>query len=119
MRGWSGAALTLAIAALAGGAVIIGAGVICWRGPLRRNRWAGIRTSASMRSEAAFQAANRAGGPVIAFGGAAGVLGGLAALLARAAGWSGVGSWCAIAGDGLMVLLVIAGGIVGHRAADG
>jgi hypothetical protein len=109
----------MAITALAGGTVTIGAGVICWRGRLPRNQWAGIRTSASMRSEAAFRAANRAGGPVIAYGGAAGVLGGLAALLARSEGRGGVGSWCALVGDGLLVLLVIAGGIIGHRVADG
>jgi hypothetical protein len=72
-----------------------------------------------MRSETAFRAANRAGGRLIAAGGAAGVLGGLAALRALSLGWRGVGSWCGLAGAVMLVLLVIAGGIVGHRAAGG
>lgn len=59
---------------LASGLIVIG-GVICWsgmrvrRGRLRRNHAVGIITAASMSSETAFQAANRAAAPTTVAGG--------------------------------------------------
>ncbi|MFJ6675358.1 SdpI family protein [Actinosynnema sp. NPDC091369] len=46
---------------------------------LPRNRFAGLRTPATMRSEEAFRAANKAAGPPTIVGGAIGVVGAVVA----------------------------------------
>lgn len=112
------ASLTVAIGAVAGGLMVTVVGALGWRGRLPRNRFSGIRTRASMRSEAAFRAANQAGGLLIMVGGAAAVAGGLVAFGLRAV-WGDAVAWiCAVAGVVVMTLLTLCGGILGDRAVS-
>jgi hypothetical protein len=86
-------------------------GVLGWRERLPRNRFGGVRTPATLRSERAFRVANKVAGPPLAVAGAIGVLSGLAGLT-----------------TGLLVIMIvglaglagitIAGGVLGHRAAE-
>jgi hypothetical protein len=74
------------------------------RGRLHRNRWAGVRTSASLRSDEAFALANRVA--AVPLGAAAGV-----AVLAGAALLGGA--------DGLLGWLVLGIGVLGTLALTG
>src|SRR5690606_39205605 len=77
--------LTLGVLLVVLGAALLVIALLGMRRKLRRNRWAGVRTVASLRSEAAFAVANQvAAAPLGAAGGVA-VAGG-AALLAGATG---------------------------------
>ncbi|WP_068276065.1 SdpI family protein [Aldersonia kunmingensis] len=92
----------------------VGCGVAALIGRLPRNRWVGIRTPHTMRSDAAFRVANKVAAPTTI---TAGVL-------------LGVGGFAAIAFDGMLatigvVVAVIAGvitagngGTLGNRAAE-
>lgn len=71
-----------------------------------------------MRSEAAFRAANQAGGLWVMVGGPAAMVGGLVAFGLRAVE-SDVAAWiCGLAGIVVMALLTFCGGILGNRAAN-
>jgi SdpI/YfhL protein family len=102
-----------ALLALAGIALVTVA-VLGARRRLRRNRWAGVRTPATMASETQFVAGNRAAAAPVAAAGAVAVAGG-AVLLAGAAGAL---AWVVLAVSlaGVLVL-ALAGGVVGDRAA--
>ena len=86
-------------------------GVLGWRERLPRNRFGGVRTPATLRSERAFRVANKVAGPPFVVAGAVGVLTGIAGLT-----------------TGLLVIMIlglvglvaitIAGGMLGHRAAE-
>jgi uncharacterized membrane protein len=107
--------LVLAAAALVVvGAVLLVVGVLGWRGALRRNRFVGVRTAATMGSEDAFRVGNRVAGPAVCGAGTVAVLGGVAGWAAPSAtaGWTVFG----IAAVGTLALLV-AGGVVGSAAA--
>ncbi len=100
---------------LVAGAALLTVGLLGWRQRLPRNRFAGIRTPATLRSEAAFRAANRvAAPPVVAAGsvcaaGAALAFGTEGPALTMIIGVTGVGA----------VGLLLAGGLLGHRVAAG
>jgi hypothetical protein len=96
------------------GAALIAVAVLGARSLLRRNRWAGVRTHATLRSDAAFTLANRAAAVPTGAAGAVALAGG-AVLLAGADGALG---WVlfGVATSGLVVLAGL-GGIVGERAA--
>lgn len=99
---------------LAGVALIVVAGLGA-RNRLRRNRWAGVRTGATLRSDAAFALANRvSAAPMAAAGAVAGVGG--AVLLAGADGMLG---WVVLTVSvvGMLVLAGVAG-VAGDRAAQ-
>jgi hypothetical protein len=88
-------AAVLLIVALA----LLTVGLLGWQQRLPRNRFAGIRTAATLRSDAAFSAANRVAAVALGAGGAAlSVFGG-------------------VAGAGAVGLL-LAGGLLGHRVAS-
>ncbi len=53
------------------GVVIAYVGILGFAGKLPRNRFAGIRTSATMASDEAWRTAHTAGGPALVFGGVA------------------------------------------------
>jgi hypothetical protein len=98
---------------LAGLALVVVA-VLGARSVLRRNRWIGVRTSATLASETQFVAGNRAAalpvgaaGVVAAIGGAVLLAGGAAALEWVVLGVSLLG----------VVGLTVIGGLVGDRAA--
>ncbi|HET9253679.1 MAG TPA: SdpI family protein [Pseudonocardiaceae bacterium] len=98
---------------LAASASLLTVGLLGWRRWLPRNRFAGIRTPATLRSEVAFIAANRVAAPPVLGSAAICAAGGALAL--------GTGGWAltliaGIAGAGA-VGLVLAGGLLGHRVA--
>lgn len=103
----------LGVVLLVAGAALLTVGLLGWRGRLPRNRFAGIRTPATLRSDAAFAVANRvAAPPVLAAGAICATAGALAlgadgAMLTVIVGVAGVGT----------IALLIAGGLLGHRVA--
>ena len=96
------------------GAALLAVAVLGARSRLRRNRWAGVRTHTTLRSEAAFALANRA---AAAPNGAAGVIA-LAGGAALFAGANGTLGWVlfTVSTVGLVALAGL-GGVVGDRAA--
>jgi hypothetical protein len=96
------------------GAALLAVAVLGLRRRLRRNRWAGVRTSASLRSDAAFAIANQVAAAPL---GAAGAVA-LAAGVALLAGASGVLGWTLVVVSlaGVFVLTGV-GGVAGDRAA--
>ena len=103
------------------GAVVIAVGVtlgvtgwLGWRGVLRRNRFAGVRTAPTMASDQAFRVANRVAGPVLVAAGAVAVLGGSAVLVAPSGAAFAMLLTVVAAG---VLGLTLAGGVLGSRAA--
>ncbi|MGE3286022.1 MAG: SdpI family protein [Pseudonocardia sp.] len=109
--------LRLAVAALlaVSGTALVTVAVLGARGRLPRNRFAGVRTAATLRSEAGFALAHRvAAAPLAAAGGVA-LLGAAAAAFAG----GGTAGWvlAALAALGTVLLAGI-GGTLGDRAAQ-
>ncbi|MGH3999138.1 MAG: SdpI family protein [Pseudonocardiaceae bacterium] len=98
---------------LAVGAALLPNGLLGWRQRLPRNRFVGVRTPATLRSAAAFSAANRVAAPSVLAAGAVCAGGGVLAwgtdgpALAVIVGLVGAGT----------VGLLLAGGLLGHRVA--
>jgi hypothetical protein len=86
-------------------------GVLGWRERLPRNRFGGVRTPATLRSERAFRVANKVAGPPLAVAGSVGVLTGIAGLTTGLL-------VIMILGLAGLVAITIAGGVLGHRAAE-
>jgi hypothetical protein len=86
-------------------------GLLGFRERLPRNRFVGVRTPATLRSERAFLIANKVAGLPIAVAGAVAVVSGLVTLLTGAL-------VVAIVGFAGLAGIAVAGGIVGHRAAE-
>lgn len=107
------ASVLLGVMLLVAGAGLLTVGLLGWRRRLPRNRFAGIRTPATLRSEATFRAANRvAAPPVLAAGGICAASG----ALALRTGGPALTVIVAVAGTGTIGLL-LAGGLLGHRVA--
>lgn len=106
--------LTAGSVLLLAGLVLLAVGVLGAGRRLPRNRWVGIRTAATLRSDAAFAHGNRVGGVPAAAAGAVALLGGAALL----AGGDGAVDWVvlAVATLGSVGLAGLAGS-VGDRAA--
>jgi len=106
--------LVVAAALLLAGVALLVVAALGGRGRLPRNRFAGVRTAATLRSQEQFALANRVAAAPLGAAGAVGVAGGGAALLAG----SGTAGWVlvALAGIGVLVLAGI-GGALGDRAA--
>ncbi|MGQ0576531.1 MAG: SdpI family protein [Pseudonocardia sp.] len=102
-----------ALLAGAGGALLTVA-VLGGRSQLPRNRFAGVRTAATLRSEAAFALAQQVAAAPLAAAGAVAAAGGAVALLAApgAPGWVVL----VLAAVGALVLAGV-GGAAGDRAA--
>jgi hypothetical protein len=116
----SGGTLTVVSASTLLGGLLLAAsvslltvGLLGWRRRLPRNRFAGIRTPATLRSEAAFIAANRVAAPPV-FGSA--VICAAGGALALRTGGGVLTLIVGIAGAGAVVL-VLSGGLLGHRVA--
>ncbi len=103
----------LDVVLLGAGAALLTVGLLGWRGRLPRNRFAGIRTPATLRSDTAFAAANRVAAPPVL---AAGAICATAGALALGADGALLTVIVAVAGAGTVALL-IAGGLLGHRVA--
>lgn len=93
------------------GLVIAVVGVLGVTERLPRNRFGGVRTPAAMRTDATFQVANKVAGLPIAVAGAVGVLGGLVGVFAT-------NLVIGVIGFVGMVGIAVAGGMLGHRAAE-
>lgn len=88
--------------------------VFAARRRLPRNRFAGVRTAATLRSNDAFTQGNRAAAPLLAAAGIVGVLAGGVVL----AGGPAATEWTILAVGSLgMVTLAGIGGVVGDRVA--
>ena len=107
------ASALLGLVLLAAGGGLITVGLLGWWQRLPRNRFAGIRTPATLRSDAAFVAANRVAAPPVLAAGAVCAAGGG---LALGTDGSALTVIVAVAGVGAVGLLV-AGGLLGHRLA--
>lgn len=107
------AAKLLGMVLLLASAGLLTVGLLGARRRLPRNRFAGVRTAATLRSEAAFAAANRVAAPPVLAAAAVCAAGGALAL-----GTSGPAliPLVGIAGAGA-VGLALAGGLLGHRVA--
>jgi uncharacterized membrane protein len=103
----------LGIMLLVAGGGLLTVGLLSWRRRLPRNRFAGVRTPATLRSEAAFSAANRVAAPPVLAAGAVCAAGGV---LALGTGGPALTMIVAVAGSGAVGLL-LAGGLLGHRVA--
>lgn len=98
-----------------GGAALLLLGFRGLRGSLPLNTYVGVRTPAAMRSEEAFELANRAAGPAMLAAGAIAALAG-ASMPALASGFS-VAMVAVLGLVGAFVLMTL-GGVVGNRAAE-
>jgi uncharacterized membrane protein len=96
------------------GLAVSAAGWTGLRGTLRRNRFVGVRTAASMSSDRAFAAANRVAAPALLAAGGIAVLGGAAAIAAP----SGLAFAVVVVVTAVGLLaLALVGGSLGARAA--
>ncbi|MCC6436615.1 MAG: SdpI family protein [Acidimicrobiales bacterium] len=102
---------------LSTGLLVGGVGVAATAGRLPRQHWAGIRLPSTMRSEAAWYAAHRAGGPWIVAAGATSLVAGAVMVLARP-GDALVGA-VSIGVAAAVLVLTLIGGAAGVRAARG
>jgi hypothetical protein len=98
---------------LAGLALVVVA-VLGARATLRRNRWVGVRTPATLASETQFVAGNRAAAAPVGAAGVVALVGGAVLL----AGAGAALDWVVLAVSLLGVVgLSVVGGLVGERAA--
>lgn len=93
------------------GLAIAAVGVLGLTERLPRNRFGGVRTPASMRTDQTFALANKVAGLPLAVAGAVGIVGGIAGLLAANLLFAGLGL-VGLAG------IALGGGVLGHRAAQ-
>ncbi|MCB0998761.1 MAG: SdpI family protein [Acidimicrobiales bacterium] len=110
----AGTALGLGALMIVSGGLLVGVGWAAATGRLRRNWFAGIRTTASMSSDEAWDACHRAGGRLMAAGGVASVVCGLPLLLRPS---NGVGLTFVVVGLVAVLVMTIWSGLVGNRAA--
>lgn len=96
------------------GLLLVVTGYLGWRERLRRNRFAGVRTSATMRDDEAFRLANRVAGLPVLVAGLVGVVTGVLTLLMDT---DGAAVTTVIVGLLGLVVIASAGGLLGHRAA--
>lgn len=102
--------LPLAAVSVLAGLALAGVGLLGLRERLPRNRFAGVRTAATMRDERAFRLANKIAGLPTIVAGVVGVLAGVAGYLAGSVLVLAVG----IAG---LIAITVGAGVLGHRAA--
>jgi hypothetical protein len=99
---------------LAAGLLIAMVGFLGMRERLARNRFFGVRTSATLRSDRAFRVGNRVAGRPAMVGGLIGIAGGSAGYLMPGTGGLLTGATIGLMG---MLAVTIAAGVLGHRAA--
>ena len=105
--------LVPAIVEVLAGLIIVWVAVRLWQGRVARGSAVGVRTPSTMRSDAAFETANKAAAPLAGAGGAIMAVGGvLAAVMPRHL--FGV---FVFGGVGLFLLLILLGAAVGVRAS--
>ncbi len=106
--------LVVGVLELLAGAGLLAVAVLGARSRLPRNRWAGVRTAATLRTDETFTLANRVAALPVGAAGAVAAVGGAALL----AGADGPLAWVvlAISAVGAVVLAGV-GGMIGDRAA--
>ncbi|KAA9166684.1 SdpI family protein [Amycolatopsis acidicola] len=97
------------------GVVVGWGGLLGWREKLPRDRGAGVRTDATLRSDEAFRLGNKVAGLPTIFAGVVGVLAGIAGLVMPTTAGTIIATLVGVVG---IVALVLAGGLLGHRAAQ-
>jgi uncharacterized membrane protein len=110
---------------LIGGITMLLSGlVIMWlagrmaSGRLRRNRWAGIRTPATLKSDDSWNAAHEAAAHLMSAAGTLAAVGGLTGMIAGLLGLGeGVVAGLILGGAALMTILLIAATVKGVRVA--
>ncbi len=100
--------------------VVLGAALVFigWRGlrsQLPPNRYVGVRTPATLRSEEAFELGNRVAAPAMLAGGAVAILAGASEPLLSTTTSAVVVAVLGIAGA---FALMVVGGVLGNRAAE-
>ena len=110
-----GAAVGLAVLLAAGGLVLIAVGRRARAGRLRRNPIVGIRTTLTLNSDVAWDAAHLAGGHLLSIAGFGPLVTG-PLLLSHPT--NGTGLAIVLAGIGWMLAWILAAGVVGTRAAQ-
>lgn len=98
---------------VAAGAGLLAVGALGGLGRLPRNRFAGVRTPAALRSDAAFAAANRVAAPPVT---AAGVVCAVGGVLTLGASGGMLAVFCTVTGVATLALVLV-GGVLGDRAA--
>lgn len=106
--------VVVALIPILGGLLVGLGGYLGWSGRLHRDRAAGVRTPATMRSDEAFALGNRVAGVPTMAAGLVAVLAGLAALTMPTAFGTIIAAVIGVVG---MLALLAAGGVLGHRAA--
>ena len=115
---------SLAGGLIGGGTMFLAGLLIMWlgdrmtEGRFGRNRWAGIRTPSTMKSDEAWYAAHEVGGPWMSRGGILAAAGGLGGILAGVLGASE--AWVVgfvLAGALVMMVMLIVGTVRGTAAA--
>jgi hypothetical protein len=96
------------------GCLVVVAGVLGWTGRLPRNGLVGLRIPATLRSDRAFRAGNRAAGPATTAGGIAAVASGFVAIAVPGPDVKGT----VLIGALVLAALAVAGAIAGARAAN-
>jgi hypothetical protein len=99
---------------VAAGLLIAIVGFLGLRERLARNRFFGVRTSATLCSEQAFRVGNRVAGRPAMMGGLVGIVGGSAGYLMPGTGGLLTGAMIGLVG---MLAVTLAAGVLGHRAA--
>jgi hypothetical protein len=101
----------LALVPLLVGSALVVVGLLGLLERLPRNRFVGVRTPATLRTDRAFHLANKVAGLPVAVAGTVGVLSGVLGLLTPSLVLAAVG----FAG---LVGIAVAGGVLAHRAAE-
>ena len=110
-----GAAVGLALLLAAGGVALVVAGRRASAGTLRKNPLVGIRTTLTLNSEIAWDAAHLAGGRLLSIAGLGPLLTGPLLLTHPT---NAVGLVIVLSGLAWMVGWILAAGVVGTRAAE-
>jgi hypothetical protein len=111
---YAGSVLVVALIPVLFGVVVGWGGFLGWRERLPRDRGAGVRTAATLRSDEAFRIGNKVAGLPTLVGGVIGVLSGVAAFVMPSD--LGLVVAAAIGVLGTLGLLAV-GGLLGHQAA--
>jgi hypothetical protein len=109
---------------IGGGAMLLAGLFIMWmggrmaEGRFTRNRWAGIRTPSTMKSDAAWLVAHEVAAPTMGTAGTLGAAGGLTGIIAVLLGaGEGVVAGLILGGALLMTVLLVIATVRGARAA--
>ncbi|MFC5285550.1 SdpI family protein [Actinokineospora guangxiensis] len=100
----------LPLVPLVAGIALLAIGTLALTGRLPRNRFAGVRTAATLRSDEAFRVGNKVAGLPTVVAGAVGILGALAA-------WATQPLMVTIIALAGLLTLSVGGGVLGSRAA--